>query len=132
MDQLQRTLFTGELVDLIVKCMSKHSQLTDNLHPLCLFTTRPNRFYLVPGSHEHAYYSILLFMLDYSSKFGKLMLQIGNAQQTVTTEYKCQLLIDGEIQMTILNHTKILTHLQMFPQQSLGSLNVCIIGYSVM
>lgn len=126
-----KQLFNGELLDLIDKVMAYHTVFDGTVNHVALFTSRPTRFFLVPGSTEHAYYSLLLFMLEHCEKYEFIMLQLANDQYTIGLNFKTKFNAgDGKQYSTVMNHTKILRTLQSFAQEKISSLTVEIVGYN--
>lgn len=126
-----RTLFTGNLVDLIENAMANHTVFDDVVNHMCLFTSKPTRFFLVPGSIEHAYYALLFTMLEHCEKYEHMVLQMGNEQHIISIEFKTKFTAgDGNTYSTIMNHTKLYRTLQTFAQQKIGSLNITLMAYN--
>lgn len=129
---LCNTIYTGKLVNLIDKSMLAHTVFDGTVNHMCLFTSRPTRFLLVPGTLEHAYYAILYYMVDYCEKYNKMVLQIGNDFNTCTMEFKCDFTTDnGNTYRTVMNHSKIYKSLLTFAQDRVGSLQVILVGYNI-
>lgn len=118
---LQRSIYVGSLAKLI-----SDAPLFGEL--LCLFTHQPTVFKLQEGTHEHAYYSILTLMAEHCVHFTNIILQLSNNSKTLTLDFNCVL---NEDQQTVDHHTRVLTHLLMFPQNELSAVQVNLRGYSV-
>jgi hypothetical protein len=125
-----RKLFTGKMLDLIEQSMLKHSVFDGMVNHMCLFTSRPTRFFLVPGTLEHAYYAIIQLMVDHCEKVDHMILQIGNQWNTTTMDFNCTFKAeDGTKYNTVMHHSKVLKTLNTFAQDKLSSLNVSLMGY---
>jgi hypothetical protein len=127
-----KQLFNGKLLDLIDKVMAYHTVFDGNVNHVALFTSRPTRFFLVPGSTEHAYYSLLLFMLEHCENYQFIMIQLANQHYTIGLNFKTKFTAaaDGKQYSTVMNHTKILRTLHSFAQEKISSLTVEITGYN--
>ena len=126
---MHRVIFTGELVDLINLVMPKHCRFDGQMHQICLFCSNPTKFFLVPGSYEHAYYAILLAMLDNCEKYSKILLQISNDHHCSTMEFTCE--AKNGTYRTVLGHSRILAQLLLFRQECIGSLNISLTGFNL-
>lgn len=126
------TIFSGQLVNLIDKAMVSNTVFDGTVNHMCLFTSRPTRFFLVPGSLEHAYYAIVFFMIDHCEKYNQMVLQIGNEYNTLTMDFKCEFTTNnGTKYRTVMHHTKVYRSLLTFAQDKVGSLHVILMGYNI-
>lgn len=126
-----RIVYNGTLVELIEISMRKHSHFDGDVNHMVLFGGLPTRFFLVPGSIEHAYYAILFTMAYDCVLCEHMLIQLSDEMLTMTMEFKTKYTdTEGTVHSTIMNHTKVFNMLKEFNQKKIGSISIRIMAYN--